>query len=340
VVSVISLDIPFPQWYISRMPRPPRIEYPDAIYHVTARGIEGRMIVMDDKDRAKWLERLEHTVDRHGWRVFAFALLGNHFHLFLQTPKPNLAAGMRDLSGGHVAYFNARHGRKGHLFQSRYKAYIVEDEGYWQELSRYVHLNPVRAGLAEKPEDWRWSSYAGYHRQRLRRGWVDYGRVLEDFGGDSNPGRQRCREYMEDGLGRDLDSPFERAVHGFILGSDRLVERIEKMLDSGNTKARITQQPGPSPRELLAPIILAVARHYGIDPAKWVPGRRCDHPARRVAASLAHRFSTLTSAQIAEALGYRNMSSVSTACRSVSDAPKRSDLAKAVHAIEKSLTTH
>jgi len=306
------------------MGRPPRIEYADAIYHVTTRGVEGRMIVLDDRDRSRWMEKLEGIVERYGWRVFAFALMGNHFHLFLQTPRPNLSKGMHDLNGGYVNFFNKRHEREGHLFQSRYRAYVVEDEGYWFEVSRYVHLNPVRAGLVTKPEDWAWSSYAGYHRRRQRLAWVDYDRVLCDFGRNMKEGSRRYRAFIEDGLGRELDSPFERAVHSVVLGSDAFVERIQDIFGSESKAKGPRESPSPAPRPALMVVIGVVADYYGVDPSMWAPGRRCNHPARRVAAYLARQLTAATSVEIAQALGYADQSSVASSCRRVESAAMRS----------------
>ena len=193
------------------MARPLRIEFHDAIYHVMARGNERRAIVRDDVDRRKWMSLVERTVARHRWRVFAFALLDNHFHLFLQTPEADLSAGMAHLNGSYAGYFNVRHRRVGHLMQGRFKSVVVDDQGYWRELSRYVHLNPVRARLVQRPEDWAWSSYAGYHRPARRLEWVCTERVLAEFGGDTAAGRGAYRQYVAEGLdngGQEPSLPF------------------------------------------------------------------------------------------------------------------------------------
>ncbi len=143
------------------MARPLRIEFPDAVYHVTSRGNERRAIVADDRDREKWQGLLQRTVTTFRWRLFAFALMDNHYHLFVQTREANLSAGMHLLNGSYAGFHNRRHGRAGHLFQARFKAIVVEGEGHWLEVSRYVHLNPVRADLTARPERWQWCSYAG-----------------------------------------------------------------------------------------------------------------------------------------------------------------------------------
>ena len=142
------------------MARPLRIEFPGALYHVTSRGNARQDIALDDEDRAAFLAVLAEARERFAWLVHAYCLMGNHYHLMVETPEANLSRGMRQLIGVYTQRFNRRHGRVGHLFQGRYKAILVERESYLLELCRYVVLNPVRAGLVARVEDWRWSSYA------------------------------------------------------------------------------------------------------------------------------------------------------------------------------------
>jgi REP element-mobilizing transposase RayT len=133
------------------MSRPLRIQFAGALYHVTSRGNERRAIGLDDHDRRRRLDWLRRTVTTYGLRLHAFALMTNHEHLFVETPQPNLACAMRYLNGSYTGYFNFRHDRVGHLFQGRYKAVLIESEGHYLEVSRYIHLNPVRAGLVAHP---------------------------------------------------------------------------------------------------------------------------------------------------------------------------------------------
>jgi len=235
------------------------------------------------------------------------------------------------MNGGYVSFFNVRHSHQGHLYQGRYKACLVDDEGYWLEVSRYVHLNPVRAGIVEKPEDWPWSSYAGYHRPHQRLEWIDYDRVLEDFEGDTRQGRRQYREFIEDGLGRTLDSPFDRAVHNVVLGSDSFVERVQQFLESPRDDSPPLERKPPGTPPDLSRILSVVADHYGIRPSIWAPGRRSNSPARSVAAYLARELSGATCMCVAEALGYRETSSVTAACKRVAEASPQSRLARDAH---------
>ena len=148
------------------MARRLRIQYPNAIYHVMARGNGRQDIVADDGDRGRLLVCLERAVNRSGWVLYAFVVLTNHLHLVLKTPRPNLAKGMQLFLSSYANGWARRHQHSGHLFQGRYRTELVEDETYPWVLTRYVHLNPVRAGLAAKPDAWRWSSCPGYFRRR------------------------------------------------------------------------------------------------------------------------------------------------------------------------------
>ena len=299
------------------MARPLRIEYPDAIYHVTARGNARSAIVSDDRDRRKWLRLLADTATRCHWRVFAFALLDNHFHLFLQTPEANLSQGMHDLDGTYAGYFNDRHERVGHVFQGRFKAILVEGQGHWLELSRYVHLNPVRAGLAARPEDWPWSSYAGYCRPARRLAWVEYSQVLDEFGGDGPDARRAYLVFVEDGLGRKLDSPQSRAVAGAVLGSEGFAARVREMLRSRPRDSEMPALKRLTTRPSVERVVRAVAAEFGCDASRWRPGRRADGLPRAVAAHLGRDLAGAPSQAIAAALGYRSLSSVTVACRRV-----------------------
>jgi putative transposase len=139
------------------MARPLRIELAGGLYHVMSRGNARRPIVRDDADRQRRLDWLQRTVETYGWWLHAFTLLTNHEHLFLEMPEANLSAGMHLLNGSYSGYFNVRHRRAGHLFQGRFKAHLIEEEGYFTEISRYLHLNPVRAKLVSRPAQWRYS---------------------------------------------------------------------------------------------------------------------------------------------------------------------------------------
>ena len=141
------------------MARPLRIEFEGALYHVTSRGDERRDIFLDDADREAFLQILGDVVRRFAWRCHAYCLMGNHYHLLIETPNANLSRGMRHLNGVYTKRFNRTHERVGHVMQGRYKSILVDKDEYLLELARYVVLNPVRAGVVRSARDWKWSSY-------------------------------------------------------------------------------------------------------------------------------------------------------------------------------------
>ena len=142
------------------MVRPLRLLVEDGSYHVTGRGIEGRLIYTSDPERVEFLSLLGRTIGRFGWRCLTYCLMDNHFHLLVQTPQPNLSRGMQHLKGSYAQWFNRRHDRQGPLFAGRFQARLVQRDAHLVEVLRYIALNPVRAGLCAEPDDWRWSAHA------------------------------------------------------------------------------------------------------------------------------------------------------------------------------------
>jgi REP-associated tyrosine transposase len=142
------------------MPRPPRIEVPGGIFHVTARGNDRADIYRTDGDRKLFTRLLLATASQAKWSIHAYCLMTNHFHLVMETPQPNLARGMQRLNGRYGQLFNERHERSGHLFQGRYWSTLLDEDDRLAETCRYVLLNPVRAGLCEFAHDWPWSGGA------------------------------------------------------------------------------------------------------------------------------------------------------------------------------------
>ena len=182
------------------MARAIRLEYAGAVYHIMARGNQGQKICADDGDRKMWLATVGEACRRTGWRIHAWVLLPNHYHLLLETPEPNLVNGMKWLQGTYTQRYNARHRQRGHLFQGRYRAVPVAAEPrYFQTVSTYIHLNPARAKLIrigeQKLWEYRWSSYPEYVRGE-RTEWLETARVLASVGLGAEE-RAGYRRYLE-----------------------------------------------------------------------------------------------------------------------------------------------
>lgn len=184
------------------MPRVPRLDIEGCFYHVMARGIERRTIFHDDSDRKDFIARLSEIILPSETSLYAWALMSNHFHLFFQRRKVPLAQIMRRLMTGYAVAFNRRHHRTGHLFANRYKAVLCEKEPYFLELIRYVHLNPLRAGIVRTLEELRrypWSGHAVLMGER-KASFQSDAEALENFGNDRDEARRNLENFMEGGI--------------------------------------------------------------------------------------------------------------------------------------------
>ena len=209
---------------------------------------------------------------------------------------------MQYFNGSYTSYFNRRHRRVGHLFQGRFRSHLIDNDGYFLEVSRYIHLNPVRAKLVERPERWRWSSYRGYQQERRALDWVTYAAVLGEFGrGDA--ARRAYAQFVRAGLAEPPASPFAKAVGGLLVGSSRFVERMRKLIDDRPADAAVPQLNVLRHRPAIEEIVTVVAAHFGSDPSLWTAGRRSDDAGRAAAAYLGRRFGH-GAGEVAKALGY------------------------------------
>lgn len=211
------------------MARPIRIEYPGAVYHVTSRGNRKGSIFEDDEDRESFLEVLASTVDRYHWVCHAYCLMGNHYHLLIETPQPNLSMGMRQLNGVYTQRFNRAHDGVGHVFQGRFKSIVVEKESYLLELCRYIVLNPVRCGMVEEPGKWPWSSYLATVGRVSRPGFLKVDWLLSQFDRNRDEARRRYERFVYAGINKE--SPWDNIRGRVLLGSDGFVAEHEKHLE-------------------------------------------------------------------------------------------------------------
>jgi len=227
------------------MARQLRIQFPGAIYHLTARGNAQQNIFLDDRDRRRFIQRLAERVASYNVRLYLFCLMHNHYHLLVETPEPNVSRFMQSVETGYAVYFNLRHRRVGHVTQGRFVAKVVQGDEYLMRLSRYVHLNPVRTKsaskltLAERIQSlnaYRWSSYRGYVGLAPELGFVDYAAVLTQVAGKSTRRQRKYREFVELALAESDEELAEalkesrRSVGGeqFRKWVDRLyLERLE-----------------------------------------------------------------------------------------------------------------
>ena len=282
-----------------------------------ARGNGRQLLFHRQDDYQRMLDGLVKTIERTGWQVFAFVWMPNHIHLFFRTLKPNLSKGMQYLLSGYANWYAKRHQRMGHLFQGRFKGELIEDESYFWNVSRYVHLNPVRGKrpLVQHPRDWPWGSYPGYAREKARHDWMAYKPVWDAWAsghGGTDP-KRAYRRFVEAGLNDPPTNPLQAAWEGWLLGSEAFLKEIKRAFSGVSQPDQV-----PAARRLSAldplEVIQAVATHYGV-PARLYRQRRSTAAGRDLAAYLAHRRTTATLRDLAEPFGLRHPDSVSNLIR-------------------------
>lgn len=216
------------------MSRPLRLEFAGAIYHVTSRGDRREDIYLNDSDREKWLVVLGSVCERFNWVVHAYCQMSNHYHLLIETVDGNLSRGMRQLNGVYTQYFNRTHKIVGHLFQGRYKAILVQKETYLLELTRYVVLNPVRAGMIDRLDEWRWSSFPAVAGLCDTPEWLDADWLLSQFGVKRQEAIRSYQQFIIDGIGKN--SPLAHVRHQLLLGNDAFVDKYRQKSKSDNLR--------------------------------------------------------------------------------------------------------
>jgi len=310
------------------MARPLRIEYPGAFYHVTSRGNEQKDVFKSQKDREKFLDYLASATERYGAVLHAYCLMTNHYHLLLETPDGNLSQIMRHINGAYTTYFNVKRKRAGHLFQGRYKAILVEFDEYAMELTRYIHLNPVRAGMVALPEEYLWSSYRNYIGLSSVPDWLRLNEIFAYFGTDAVSAKSRYRAFVEDLLGAEYESPLKETFGSAVLGTESFVAMIAETQIAAKGEDRTV--PGlqafasrPEPKAILR----AVSSVMGED----------EKLARQVGMYLCHRHSGKKLKEIGALFGVKE-TAIAEARRLLSRKLKEDrHLAKTVETIRREL---
>ena len=209
------------------MARRLRLEYAGALYHLTARGNERRAIFRNDIDRQRFLALLACEIKEKRWRLHAYCLMDNHYHLIVETPEPNLARGMRRLNSAYSQHFNRRYHRVGHLFQGRYHSVLVQRESYLLELSRYVVLNPVRAGMVDRAHQWPWSSYRATAGLVPAPVFLEVRWLLEQFHSDPEYAQDKYQRFVNQD---EVRCPWDDLRGSTWLGSESFLEFVNTLL--------------------------------------------------------------------------------------------------------------
>lgn len=279
------------------MSRPLRIEFPGAFYHVMSRGNERKSISINSDDCHFFLKTLADAAGRWQLAIHAYALMGNHYHLLLETKAGLLSMPMRHINGVYTQYFNKRHQRIGHLFHGRFKAILIEKDSYLLTLSRYIHQNPLKAGLVAKAEDYPWSSYQAYLGLTPQPPWLATHDTLQEFGSALEIQRQRYQQFME---AHDEKDPQSEALGKLILGSNAFITIIKRKIAKLSKKGKeYAYQKTWLPRIPPETTLESVCRSFGITRSDLLAGRWSRETSKPLAMTLLRDCSRLTLREIA-----------------------------------------
>ena len=278
------------------MSRPYRLQSQDCFYHITSRGDDRKKIFLSESDYRKFIEYLSYAKAKYKFHLYVYCLMPNHYHLLLETTQANISKIMHYLNGSYTTYYNIKRKRSGHLFQGRFKSIVVDKDNYFQELSRYIHLNPVKAKITQQPEAYRWSSYRGYFSRKDPV--LDYDRIKQYLGMDKN----QYRQFVLSGLDKSLD-PFKNIYAGFLLGSTQFIkEKLQSVRDQVESK-EIAYRNTISAGIDIELITQEVGSRYHQEARELYAARKKPVFARKVAIYLAKRLTCLSNVEIGTKFG-------------------------------------
>ena len=290
------------------MARPYRLQGEGCLYHITSRGDDRKKIFLNETDYRKFLEYLKTAKERFKFYLYCYCLMGNHYHLLLETTQPNISNIMQYINTSYTTYYNIKRKRCGHLFQGRYKSILVDADAYFLELTRYIHLNPVKAKIVTVPEEYPWSSCKGYLNKK-GDGLIDKDKIKKCL----DMGTADYRSFLLKGIGVEYN-PFKDVYAGFLLGR---VDFIKDKLKS--LKEQIEDKEFSYKKELSAhlneaDIIEAVAKHYRKSPKELIEMKTRPATEKKIAIYLLKRLTALTNKQIGKIFGI-SFSAVSKAAK-------------------------
>lgn len=254
------------------MSRPLRIEYPDAWYHVMGRGRRAEEIFADKRDYQGFVELLQESCDMWSIRIAAYCLMPNHYHLLIQTPHANLSRSMRHINGVYTQRYNRRHGCDGQLFRGRYKSILVEADSYLLQLTRYIHKNPVKAGLADTPGGYAWSSHKAYLSGDKKWKWVYTDFLLSMLTPDKTARGKAYKQFMAE-IDDAVDGILEGKKWPSFLGNAGFVEWVKRRFYGESAdEGEIPQKKELAPD--VSRIVSLVAEFYNVDEDAIYASRR------------------------------------------------------------------
>lgn len=281
------------------MARPYRLQSENCLYHIMSRGDDRKPIYASAADYRKFMAYAVKAKERYQCCLYAYCLMANHFHLLLETKLPNLSKIMHHIKGSYTTYYNIRHHRIGHLFQGRFKSIVVDKDSYFLQLSRYIHLNPVRAGVAKDPFEYEWSSYRGYLGEKDE--YIDRDQVEQCLGMTS----REYRRYVLDGL-KDHGDPLQKVYAGFLLGPVGFIKNKLKDLEIQIANEEVVQRSAFSnDQEKVKTIIDAVLVHFHLTLEQLRTIKNRPMRAKQILIYLLREHTGLTNQAIGDIVGMR-----------------------------------
>lgn len=279
------------------MARPYRLQSQDCFYHITSRGDDRKKIFLSEGDYQKFLEYISYAKAKYKFHVYAYCLMTNHYHLLLETTQANISKIMHYLNGSYTTYYNIKRKRSGHVFQGRFKSIVVDKDNYFQELSRYIHLNPVKAKITKQPEAYRWSSYMGYFGKKDPV--LDYDRIKRYLSMDNN----QYQQFVLSGIDKPLD-PFKNVYAGFILGCSSFIkEKLKSLKDQTKESKEIAYRDNIFEGIDIELITQEVGSRYHQEARELYAAKKKPVFARKVAIYLAKKLTCLTNVEIGAKFG-------------------------------------
>jgi len=295
------------------MARPLRIDFNGAWHHVMNRGRQRENIFRDAQDYKAFIDLLKNTSEMFRVNVAAYCLMSNHYHLLLQSSEGNLARAMRHLGGVYTQWFNRRHGLDGQLFKGRYKAILVGEEEYLQGLVRYIHHNPLKAGLTKSLDEFSWSSHLGYLRRGDAWKWLHTGPLLSQFSDDPAKARAEYRRFMARDEDEEIERIFSLKKLPAILGNSDFVQTIKDRFFAAKLSPEVPESRQLTPVTMEA-IKTAVCEAYGITEDTLASSARgITNDPRDIAIYLARTLKGDSLTQIGEHFKIKKYSTVGSA---------------------------
>ena len=286
------------------MARPLRVEYPGAFYHVINRGNAGEDVFKSLRDREKFLEYLETACSRFSIRIHTYCLMTNHYHLLVETPEANLSRAIQWINVSYAVYFNVKRQRRGHLFQGRFKALLVDADAYLKHLSRYIHLNPVRAKMVESASDYRWSSYPFFIGKRKMPDWLTGDWLLSQFGKNLKEAKKNYKRFVDGVDPLSIENPGKSPKGGFILGSEAFIEWVkEQCLSLEAEDKEKPQLKSLKPGIEIGQIVSTVAESFGVEPEQILAKGKKRNLARDVAIYFTKNLTSYYGKELGEHFG-------------------------------------